>query len=258
VFVPAARPLEEIREVQALVGTGLTHREISRRTSVPLETIRAWLHNGFPRSALSAARGCGRCGGPVHDFAELPPETYSYLLGLYLGDGCVHRRGGRAHVLKIACDAAYPQIIESARQAVAEIRGRRPWAGPGGGNCIIVVSYWKQWPCLLPQHGAGRKHNRRIELVEWQRELVERDPRPLLRGLIETDGWRGLNRVFVKGRRYAYPRYQFSNRSADIRRIFTDACDLIGVEWRPWGKWHISVARRRSVAILDEFIGPKR
>jgi hypothetical protein len=61
----------------------------------------------------------------------------------------------------------------------------------------------------------------------------------------------------VKGKGYAYPRYQFSNRSADIRRIFTDTCDLLGIAWRPWGRWHISVARRESVAKLDEFVGLK-
>ena len=61
----------------------------------------------------------------------------------------------------------------------------------------------------------------------------------------------------VKGRDYAYPRYQFSNRSQDIKDIFTDACDSIGVEWRRWGRWHISVAKRDSVTRLDSFIGPK-
>ena len=61
----------------------------------------------------------------------------------------------------------------------------------------------------------------------------------------------------MTGRWYAYPRYQFSNRSDDIRTLFTDTCDLIGVQWRPWGRYHISVARRESVAQLDSFIGPK-
>jgi hypothetical protein len=63
--------------------------------------------------------------------------------------------------------------------------------------------------------------------------------------------------VRVKGRDYAYPRYQFSNRSADIRRLFTQTCDQLGVAWRPWGPFHISVARREAVAKLDRFIGPK-
>jgi hypothetical protein len=61
----------------------------------------------------------------------------------------------------------------------------------------------------------------------------------------------------VKGKDYEYPRYQFSNRSRDIKKLFTDVCDQLGIEWRPWGKHHISVARRESVALMDEFIGPK-
>lgn len=83
------------------------------------------------------------------------------------------------------------------------------------------------------------------------------DPECLLRGLIHSDGWRGLNRVKVKGRWYAYPRYQFSNRSDDIR-TFTDTCDLLGVLWRPWGRYHVSVARRVTVAHPASFTGPKR
>ena len=39
--------------------------------------------------------------------------------------------------------------------------------------------------------------------------------------------------------------------------MFCDVCDAVGVEWRPWGRWHISVARKESVARLDEFIGMK-
>ena len=42
--------------------------------------------------------------------------------------------------------------------------------------------------------------------------------------LIDSDGWRGNNRVHVKGAStYEYPRYQFSNRSQDIKDIFSRA-----------------------------------
>jgi len=54
-----------------------------------------------------------------------------------------------------------------------------------------------------------------------------------------------------------YPRYQFTNESEDIRTIFCRACDLCGVEWRRMKRNAISVARKPSVAKLDEFIGPK-
>jgi hypothetical protein len=113
-------------------------------------------------------------------------------------------------------------------------------------------------PCLFPQHGPGRKHHRPIFLAPWQQEIVNAEPEKFLRGLIHSDGWRGMNRVHVKGRDYEYPRYQFSNRSEDIKRLFTDTCDRLGIEWRRWGRYHISVARRVSVALLDEFIAPKR
>jgi hypothetical protein len=122
---------------------------------------------------------------------------------------------------------------------------------------LYIACTWYQWIYLFPQHGRGTKHHRKIELAGWQDEVVRDAPKAFLRGLIHTDGWRGVNRVHVKGRDYMYPRYQFSNRSDDIRRLFTDACDLLGVAWRRWTRYHISVARRESVAYLDTFIGPK-
>jgi hypothetical protein len=70
--------------------------------------------------------------------------------------------------------------------------------------------------------------------------------------------WRGVNRVrSSKGKLYEYPRYQFCNRSDDIRAIFCKACDAFGIEWRVMSRWNISVARRESVAKLDSVIGPK-
>jgi hypothetical protein len=57
---------------------------------------------------------------------------------------------------------------------------------------------------------------------------------------------------------YRYTRYFFTNASADIRRLFVEACQAIGVDCRPTTERNISVARRNSVAILDSFIGPKR
>jgi hypothetical protein len=78
-----------------------------------------------------------------------------------------------------------------------------------------------------------------------------------LRGLIHSDGWRGTNAVSARGKRYEYRRYMFSNRSADIRRIFTDACDRAGIEWRQNYEWSIAISRRESVEKMDRFIGPK-
>jgi hypothetical protein len=121
-------------------------------------------------------------------------------------------------------------------------------------GCTEVASFSKHWPCLFPQHGPGKKHERKIELTRWQQELVDLDPRPLVRGLLHSDGCRVLNRVNGT----PYPRYHFTNVSADIRGIFGRACDQLGIEWRPNDPCSLSVARRGSVALLDEFVGPKR
>ena len=57
--------------------------------------------------------------------------------------------------------------------------------------------------------------------------------------------------------RYRYPRYEFTNRSEDIRRLCTDALDRLGIAWRPNGALRISVNRREAVAALDAHVGPK-
>jgi hypothetical protein len=115
---------------------------------------------------------------------------------------------------------------------------------------------------VFPQHSPGRKHLRVISLLDWQLELTCRYPRQLLRGLIHSDGCRTVNRFRTKlpsGRiaEYEYPRYFFSNLSADIRGIFCDHCDLLGIRWTQSNPRNISIAHRASVALLDEFVGPK-
>ncbi len=126
------------------------------------------------------------------------------------------------------------------------------------GRVNEVSAYSTHWHCLFPQHGTGMKHQRRIVLDPWQRRICDRYPHRILRGLIHSDGCRALNRIRGPGKTYVYPRYQFSNRSDDIRAIFCDYCDRVGVEWRRMNRWTISVARRDSVARMDRFIGPKR
>lgn len=105
------------------------------------------------------------------------------------------------------------------------------------------------------------KHTRKIELVGWQQEIVDSCARELVRGLTHSDGCRTINRVrrsFKSGERwYEYPRYFFSNTSGDIRKLYTDALDRLGVEWRQSNARNISVARREAVARLDEFVGAK-
>lgn len=249
-------PQGKREEVISLIQARLSDREISRRTGVSRSTVRNWRLHGLPQWSLQSA--------PLpEDWRPPDPENYAYLLGIYLGDGHVSRHGKHSFGINLYLDLAHPTLIDEAERALRSIfsqsvgRWRRP-----GTNCVRLSSYGPNWPFVFPQHGPGPKHKRKIELVEWQREIVGRYPREFLRGLIHSDGCRCVNEftVQLKGgpRRYSYVRYFFSNRSEDIKDLFCEACDLLGIKWSRANPRHVSVSNRASVAILEGFIGPKR
>ena len=196
-----------------------------------------------------------------------PPDrwSYSYLLGLYLGDGYVQTRPRRvAQQLVIACDARYPEIIDSCWAAMQLVMpGCHIGFYETQFECIRVVGGSRRWTEAFPQHGAGRKHERSIVPEPWQREIVDAFPREFLRGLIHSDGCRTINRFDTRlpsGRvaHYEYPRYFFSTLSPDIRGLFCEYCERLGIRWTKSNRRNISVSHRKSVALLDEFVGPKR
>jgi hypothetical protein len=158
--------------------------------------------------------------------------------------------------LRIVLDKKYPGIIARTRDAIAEVATRSAGEVPREG-AVELYSNWKHWICAFPQHGHGPKHLRQIELGEWQSQLVATFPKEFLTGLIHSDGCRCINRVQHGDKRYEYPRYLFSNHSAEIRAMFVAACGQVGVAARHNGPNSVSVARRKSVTILDGFIGPK-
>ncbi len=249
------------QRAMALVLRGESLSAISRTTGVARATLRDWRDN--PEKLESALkRACPRCAS-VRASIE-PPGPYAYLLGLYLGDGCISRQGPERKgvwKLRIMCADAWPGLREECARAVLAVRPDNSVMTVQRDGCVEVASCSKHWPCLFPQHGPGRKHERKIELEPWQEQIVARYPGDFARGLFHSDGCRLINRVRrpLEGgdRWYEYPRYLFVNRSADIHRLCGEALDRLGVEWRFSKPTTISVARREAVARLDEFVGPK-
>jgi hypothetical protein len=250
------RSYRELAAVRDLVAADFNDCQIARLTAIPRSTVRDW--RSTRRWLNTPADSCESCNAAVHDFDRLPP-SYAYLLGLYLGDGCLSGRRNGVFGLRVVLDSRYPGIVAECADAMQDLLpGNSPGVQPKHGeNAVEVWIYSRQLPCLFPQHGPGMKHKRVIQLADWQQKAVERHPQLLLRGLIHSDGCRFINTIRHPKKTYKYPRYNFSSRSDDIRRIFCDTCDLLGIEWRVMNAWDISVARRASVARLDEFIGPK-
>jgi hypothetical protein len=187
--------------------------------------------------------------------------VYAYLLGMYLGDGWLSHHG-RSSALSFALDSRYPEVIGECAGAMEACRPVRVNRLPPKRGAVRLYAYGGNWQSLFPQHGPGKKHQRKIELVPWQLAITNRHTRNFLRGLIHSDGSRCINRFSAKlpsGRvgRYAYPRYFFTNYSADIRRIFCEHCELLGIHWTQSNPRNISVSHRDSVALLDSFVGPK-
>ncbi|WP_371682386.1 hypothetical protein [Kitasatospora sp. MMS16-BH015] len=200
-----------------------------------------------------------------HGKPDCPPADYAYLLGLYLGDGCISEGRRQVHTLRIACGDAWPGLIEECVRAVRAVMPKNRVCRVQAPGCTSVVSSSKHWPCLFPQHGPGPKHQRPIVLTAWQQRIVDGEPWQLIRGLIHSDGCRITNWASraVDGvvRRHEYPRYFFTNTSTDIVGIFTDTLDSVGVRWkaaaRTNGGTNVSVARKACVALMDEHVGPK-
>ncbi|MEU9231844.1 helix-turn-helix domain-containing protein [Streptomyces subrutilus] len=256
----------EVRQTAlSLLRDGTRNAEVARRLNVPLGTVGYWKHvdrakRGEPVS-IRPSLLCPRC-----DERDLDGAAYSYLLALYLGDGHIsHYAKHKVPSLMITLDDSWPGIqdeAEAALQAVFPHNATCRVRSPGAHNMKV---YFKHLPCLFPQHGPGRKHERRITLADWQQEIVDAHPWEFIRGLIHSDGCRITNWTtrMVGGvkKRYEYPRYFFTNKSDDIRRLCTDTLTKVGVRWtvlaRGSDPFNVSVARKESVALMDAHIGPK-
>lgn len=245
------------RRALALLATGMSQNAVSKEMHVSRAALRSWVERLEPTSRRATT--CFGCGDD--DIEQWRADTYGYLLGLYLGDGCLSRAPRDVWILRVFCADAWPGLIEECRRAMESVvPGNRAGLTPAIG-CTVVQMGWKHWTCVFPQHGPGRKHTRPIVLATWQAAFVTANPRPLLRGLFHSDGCRITNwttkTVAGARKRYEYPRYLFVNESQDILGLCAQALDALGIAYTTPKANTISVARKAAVAALDEFVGPK-
>lgn len=156
------------------------------------------MHDPDTRALALELVGCG-------------PDTL--LLGLYLGDGCISS-AGRTFRLRIHLDTKYGDVNDAVQSLLARcfVSSRVGRSVRDGGSCTVLSVYANHLPCLFPQHGAGKKHERPLLLEPWQHELVRQAPWGLLRGLLWSDGSSFVNRTG----RYEHLSFEFSNLSTDL------------------------------------------
>lgn len=150
---------EQFEAAKRLTAAGVNDCAISRQIGVPRATVQYWRRRPQVRPRLVSASSCG----VIHDFTAIPAAPYCYVLGLYLGDGCISR-ARRVWRLRITLDNKYPAIIDRCREAIEMLMPGQHAGTVQAKGCVEVGLYSKHWPCLLPQHGPGRKHTRAIRL----------------------------------------------------------------------------------------------
>lgn len=179
--------------------------------------------------------------------------AYAYVLGQYLGDGCLSAHRREVWRLRVTCTTSWPLVMDRLEAELSVLFpknkvGRHVRTGEG---CTQVSLYSKRWPVLIPQLGEGPKHQREIRLASWQESIVQREhPEPFVCGLIHSDGCRANNVIRTSERSYTYPRYFFSNRSEDLHGLLASSLSVLGISSTRSG-WQQSIARKRDVEALD-------
>ncbi|MFF2806933.1 helix-turn-helix domain-containing protein [Streptomyces sp. NPDC058000] len=252
------------QQAVARLRAGAKNADVARALGVPLGTIGYWRHMDRAKHGECPGRHDPRC--PRCDGCRLDEAAYSYLLALYLGDGhIIQYSGHRVPSLMITCDDNWPGLMDDCETAMQAVFPDNSVCRVSKKGCHNVKVYSKHLWCMFPQHGPGKKHERPIALEGWQQGIVDDHPWQFIRGLVHSDGCRITNwttrTVGGERKRYEYPRYFFTNTSADILRLYTDALDRVEVAWKHTRQSRaaksVSVAKRDSVALMDQHIGPK-
>ena len=97
------RPHDDIVRVQELIEGGCSASETARLTGVPRKTITDWIGEGLEELAQKRLQVAASCDPCPHVIA-LPEEPYVYLLGLYLGDGCISAYPRGVYRLRVTLD----------------------------------------------------------------------------------------------------------------------------------------------------------
>lgn len=238
-----------------LHSKGLNQTRISFETGIPRGTIKDWLKQ-MPKNFQ-----------PMEKKFELKQriisnknfhDAYSYLLGLYLGDGYINACK-RTFRLRIFLDEKYSHLNNYAKNMMEFIFADNSVSVYKPGlNHICIGVYNSELIDLFPQHGFGNKWQRKIELKDWQNEILNKEF--FLKGLIHSDGCFYEEKI---NKKYLYERFMFSNKSIDLHEIFQNICNSLNIEYdfqhkgNTNGVWQTRIAKKESVKKLKQIIGTK-
>ncbi len=150
-------------------------------------------------------------------------ELYSYLYGLYLGDGCVYLHKKGVYGLMIALDMKYPKLINEVYESLSTFHNNKVQTRIRYVNCCNLTIYGKYINVLFPKFGIGNKYKNMVFITkELQDNLCYKS---LLKGLFQSDGsyyYDNYNDKYF---------YNFTNMSVDIINIFIMCLNNLDIKY---------------------------
>jgi hypothetical protein len=242
------RTKKEYLKAQQLKNQGLNNSEISKILNIPRPTISGWFN-----TKLKLRKKDVYTLNPKNFIIENNLQnTYSYILGLYLGDGYINKIKN-SYRLRIFNTVEYKLLNKFIINQLGLLFPNNKIGYTDFKTYLSICVYSnKSIPFLFPQHGKGRKHKRKIYLHNWQKEIIS--DKYLLMGLFHSDGcfyYRKVNSII-------YPAYCFINESNDIHKIFQNCCDKLNVKYTYALKpKRTNIYKKNDVECLLTLIGTK-
>lgn len=156
----------------------------------------------------------------VISFLKKNNKVYSYVLGIYFGDGYICKTS-RTWALRISMDKRYDSLNQYVIDLLYLLFPNNKITKISLKGCWEFKVYSNMIPEMFPHLGKGMKHERYIMLQDWQSNLI--DPVCFVQGLFHSDGC-----CYMLQKKYLS--FSFSNKSTEIKQFWIYYCNLLGIQ----------------------------
>lgn len=213
--MPQRKTVSEVKHILELFKSGYSQNKIYKVLGVDRGTIRQIIND--PEGYLQKA-------SIDFDLSSIDKKSYAFILGVYLGDGCISKTH-KADIfrLRIALDIKYQNLNN---EIITELKKIFPnnkvnYMRVGETNGCVISLYSTNLLKLFPQHDIGKKHERQIVIEDWQNHIINEYNEDFLKGLIYTDG------SFYYSGKSEY--CNFTNKSKDIIELCSNAMNKLNI-----------------------------
>jgi hypothetical protein len=220
------RPKEQYDAVIEMAKTETNMSVIAKKFNLPWTTVRNWLRRTskserYPNLVLLTDNDI-----KTHIINNIGINEYSYMLGCYFGDGHISKFQNKiTKQFHLATGTNTPKIIDF-QSKLLTLFGNKIVVRKRKFNVVDIFTHNSDFDKIFPHTGSGFKHNRKIELTDWQKEIV--NYKYILLGLFHSDGC--AVKAYSRTRDNIY-RYEFVNKSPDILEIYCNCLEFLNITY---------------------------